>query len=232
LFLTLYPQRTDVKEAYFTPHNLAEKSRAMLAELEPLCQRHAGQTFAPGLAALLVLDMQAYFLQAVSHAFVPSAAAILPNVARLAEIFSGFNQPIFFTRHVNTDADAGSMAAWWRDLLRPDAPESLIVPALDTSRGTVLRKNQYDAFHETALENELRRLGVEQVVVTGVMTHLCCETTARSAFMRGFQVFFCVDGTATYTEAFHRAALLNLAHGFSRPMLCGEIAGAFGGSDF
>lgn len=219
-----------MKETYFTPTNLTEKSRAMLAELEPLCQRHAGQTFTTGLAALLVLDMQAYFLQESSHAFVPSAAAILPNVTRLVETFAASGRPVFFTRHVDTDAEAGSMAAWWRDLLRPDAPESRIVPALDTSRGMVICKRQYDAFYETALEDELRRLGVTQVAVTGVMTHLCCETTARSAFMRGFQVFFCVDGTASYTEAFQRAALLNLAHGFSRLMLCGEIAGAFGGN--
>ncbi len=76
----------------------------------------------------------------------------------------------------------------------------------------------------TSLEQELRSRGVEQVVVTGVMTHLCCETTARTAFVRGFEVFFCVDGTATYTEAFQRASLLNLAHGFALPVLCEEIA--------
>jgi len=61
------------------------------------------------------------------------------------------------------------------------------------------------------------------LAVTGVMTHLCCETTARSAFMRGFDVFFAIDGTATYTEALHRAALLNLAHGFTLPVLTEEI---------
>jgi len=61
------------------------------------------------------------------------------------------------------------------------------------------------------------------VVICGVMTHLCCETTARSAFMRGFEVFFTVDGTATYTEAFHRASLLNLSHGFAVPVLVENI---------
>jgi isochorismate hydrolase len=55
------------------------------------------------------------------------------------------------------------------------------------------------------------------------MTHLCCETTARSAFMRGLQVFIAVDGTATYSEAFHRASLLNLSHGFALPVLVDEI---------
>ncbi|MEW6239950.1 MAG: isochorismatase family protein, partial [Chloroflexota bacterium] len=72
-------------------------------------------------------------------------------------------------------------------------------------------------------EQTLRDLEVEQVVITGVMTHLCCETTARAAFVRGFDVFYVVDGTATYTEAFHRASLLNLAHGFAVPVLAEEI---------
>jgi isochorismate hydrolase len=47
------------------------------------------------------------------------------------------------------------------------------------------------------------------------MTHLCCETSARSAFMRGFEVFFPIDGTATYNRDFHLATLRNLAHGFA-----------------
>jgi len=55
------------------------------------------------------------------------------------------------------------------------------------------------------------------------MTHLCCESSARSAFMRGFEVLFTIDGTATYREDFHRAAILNLAHGFAHPVLTGEI---------
>ena len=89
------------------------------------------------------------------------------------------------------------------------------------------KKGHYDAFYETSLENVLQAGDVTQVVITGLMTHLCCETTARSAFMRGYEVFLAIDGTATYTEAFHRAALLNLAHGFVMPMLVEEILSAF-----
>ncbi len=58
------------------------------------------------------------------------------------------------------------------------------------------------------------------------MTHLCCETTARSAFVRGFEVFFTIDGTATYNKEFHFATLHNLAHGFALPILVDEILDA------
>jgi isochorismate hydrolase len=55
------------------------------------------------------------------------------------------------------------------------------------------------------------------------MTHLCCETTARSAFVRGFEVFFTIDGTATYNQGFHLGTLVNLSHGFATPVLASEI---------
>jgi isochorismate hydrolase len=119
------------------------------------------------------------------------------------------------------------MGRWWRDLIKQDEERSLITREFDTNQATTILKNQYDAFYGTDLENILRREGITQVVITGVMTHLCCETTARSAFMRGFEVFFTVDGTATYNEEFHRATLLNLAHGFAVPVLMEELLMAF-----
>ncbi len=211
------------RETYFTPDTIQQKSRAMLESLASFRSRHTDIIFRPECAALLVLDMQEYFLREGSHAFVPSAPASLPNLQRLIRDFTAHNRPVIFTRHVNTDEDARMMSRWWRDVLRADSPDSAICASLDTSKGIVIPKTQYDAFYNTPLEETLRGRGVEQVVVTGVMTHLCCETTARSAFVRGFEVLFCVDGTATYTEEFHRSTLLNLTHGVAIPTACAEI---------
>lgn len=118
------------------------------------------------------------------------------------------------------------MATWWKDLIRIEDPLSAIIPDFDFSNRFVLRKNQYDAFYKTSMEEILRRKRVSQIIVTGVMTHLCCETTARSAFVRGFEVFFTIDGTATYNQDHHLATLLNLAHGFATPVLAAEIQAA------
>jgi isochorismate hydrolase len=115
------------------------------------------------------------------------------------------------------------MATWWRELISIENPLSAIISEFDFSRRYVLRKNQYDAFYQTNLEEILRIKGVTQVVISGVMTHLCCETTARSAFMRGFDVYFLIDGTATYNEEHQLATLLNLSHGFAQPVLTAEI---------
>lgn len=205
------------REAYFTLETIEEKSRSMLDALASLRNRHADQTFHCERAALLVLDMQDYFLREDSHAFIPSAPAIIPNTQALIESFYSSMRPVIFTRHINNDADAGMMSRWWRDLIRAENSHSAI-SAFDTTNGIVLDKAQYDAFYNTILEETLRSRGVEQVVIIGVMTHLCCETTARSAFVRGFEVFFCVDATATYTEELHRASLLSLSHGFAVPV--------------
>jgi len=214
-------------ESYFTKDNLRQKGHDLLADVQGFRSRH-DQTLDPKRSALLVIDMQRYFMDETSGAFLPASEAIIPGVLRVIDIYSDAGSPILFTRHLNTDANAGMMFSWWHgDLIRPEDSLSEISPRFDVSRGTVIEKSRYDAFYQTQLEEMLRRQEISQVVICGVMTHLCCETTARSAFMRGFEVFFAVDGTATQTEAFHRATLLNLAHGFAVPVLVEEIVGAF-----
>jgi len=210
------------KRNYFTRESIRQKSRAMLEEASRLSARH-DLTLVPERSVVLILDMQRYFLEGASHACIPAARAIVPGIAKLARAYFEDGLPIVFTRHLNTDANAGMMSRWWQDLIRADDPASEIVPEFDLSQGVVIEKSQYDAFYETPLDEMLREKGVTQIVICGVMSHLCCETTARSAFVRGFEVFFTVDGTATYTEAFHRATLLNLAHGFAVPVLTHEI---------
>ena len=210
-----------MKTHYFTLENIDAKSRAMLEEAAPLMRKV--EEFIPSRSALLILDMQRYFLEADSHAYIPSAKTIFPRLNALHAAYATLGLPIVWTRHLNTSADAGSMSRRWRDLIERENPLSEIYPDLDTSSGIIIEKTQYDAFYETNLEAYLRKHDVEQVLISGVMTHLCCETTARSAFMRGFDVFFLVDATATYNEDFHRATLRNLAHGFATLVLCEDV---------
>jgi nicotinamidase-related amidase len=216
-----------MKEAYFSGPIFGGKARAMLDNVRSLRARHEEIAFDPRSSALLVLDMQEYFLSPGSHAFVPCGEMILPKLSDLVSVFITLNRPVFFTQHSNSSKEAGMMKTWWKDLLSEGSPDWNLASELDTSKGRVIKKNQYDAFYNTQLESDLRNAGVTQVVIGGVMTHLCCETTARSAFMRGFQVFFLIDGTASYNEAYHQASLLNLSHGFAIPVLVEEIEEAF-----
>ena len=216
-----------MKEAYFTPETIATRAEAFKQDLGSLL-RDGVRGYEPNRSALLVLDMQRYFLEPTSHAYVPSAKAIIPGLHRLIQAYRTQRLNIVFTRHLNTPDNAGNMSAWWRDMISPDDPLNQIAPEFETGAGVAITKSQYDAFHETTLEELLRGGNVRQVVICGVMTHLCCETTARSAFMRGFEVFFTIDGTATYHEGFHQATLLNLAHGFAMPVLVSELLARLG----
>lgn len=211
------------KERYFAQETIEAKSQELLTSVEELRRRHTDIVFQPHIAALLVLDMQDYFLGESSHAFVPSAPAIVPAINKLISAFSGAEYPVVATRHVNTSEDAGMMSKWWRDIIKSQSAYSHNITIKNTHNLTTINKTQYDAFHLTTLEATLNKLAIKQVIICGVMTHLCCETTARSAFMRGFEVFFTVDGTATYNEELHRASLLTLSHGFAVPVLVGEL---------
>ena len=202
------------KERYFTPQNIQAKTEQLLLDYDRPSQA-SSFPFHPKQSALLVLDLQDYFLDAHSHAYIHSAAAIIPGINKLIDAYAQHDLQIFFTRHINDIHNSAMMSRWWRDLITADNPLSQISADIDTSRGTIIEKSQYDAFYQSDLDQRLQEKRVTQLVITGVMTHLCCETTARCAFMHGFEVFFPIDGTATYHEAYHRASLQNLAHGFA-----------------
>lgn len=173
--------------------------------------------------ALLVLDMQQYFLRGDSHAFVPSAPAIVPGILQLINGFKRADFPVIFTKHINSEADAGNMSTWWRDMITADQQLAELVEPFQPVAHDVVIKTQYDAFFGTDLQQRLDFHQVTDVIVTGVMTHLCCETTARSAFVSGYRVWFPVDGTATYNIDFHIGSLRNLAHGFARIPLMKDL---------
>jgi nicotinamidase-related amidase len=206
-------------------HRLPTEANAR--RLMPVARRR-GPEFGISKAALLILDMQKYFLDAGSHAFVPDSAAIVGNLAGLARRFGAAGRPVIMTRHSNTEADAGMMGRWWDDLVEPGSPGAELEPLLEGLSTAIVDKAQYDAFHGTSLEAILRDSGSEQVVVTGVMTHLCVESTARAAFIRGFAVFLPADCTATYNREYHAATLLNLAHGAAAIVTFSELMEAAG----
>jgi len=212
------------KECYLTPENLPGKIPAWMEELEEIRRRRAF-VFDPHHAALLVLDMQEYFLFPTSHAYVPSSVAILPPIRRLIARFSSMNRPIYFTRHTASPDPADNMALWWRENPGTYDSRTRRIPEYAKSEYPTIEKHTYSAFHQTGLLERLHAHSVSQVVITGVMTHLCVETTAREAFMHNLQVFVPVDTTATYTEKMHLGSLRSLAHGFGIVCPSAELIG-------
>jgi len=169
-------------------------------------------------AALLVIDMQNFFLDPDSPTFTCGGSAILPNVKRLIAAFRSANRPVIFTRHVHHPdrLDAGIMGWWWEGMCVEGTPESEIYREIaPLPNEKVILKHRYSAFYNTDLETILRCAKIEDLVISGIMTNMCCESTARDAYYRDYRIFFPADGTGGTNEDMHVASLLNLAYGFS-----------------
>lgn len=171
----------------------------------------------PGRTAVLLIDLQEYF-RGIIH-------PILKNILELVSVLRRGNVPLVFTQHGNKPgADSGVLDQWWADLIIEGSDDARLITELNVGDGDyIIPKNTYSAFHRTALETNLKNLGVTDLVIGGVMTNLCCETTARDAFVRDFRVFFLADGTSTVSEDFHLSTLKNLGYGFATLMTCHQF---------
>ncbi len=168
-----------------------------------------------------MVDMQEYFRL--------WAETILSNIIQLIGCCRQANVPVIFTRHahINPIVDGGMLAKWWDELIIDGTPEANFLPEITPqSREKIIHKNRYSAFFQTDLHSHLQKHRIQQLIISGVMTNLCCETTARDAFVHDYEVFFLTDGTATREEEFQRATLLNLSFGFAQLVTCKEICDA------
>ena len=211
-------------DAYVTPDSLEEKTQCWLRKIESFNQ-HKMKLNAQK-AALLVIDMQKFFLDPASPTFTCGGLAILPTVRTLIQSFREAHRPVIYTCHVHHPdrLDAGIMGWWWEGMCLEGSAESKLHEDIQPlPKDKVIHKHRYSAFYNTDLETILRCLTVEDLVVCGVMTNLCCESTARDAYYRDYRVFFLADGTGSVNEEMHLASLLNLAFGFACVTTAPEI---------
>jgi isochorismate hydrolase len=204
-----------MKEKYFTRENIETVTRDIrnkVLAVNPRQKKWRRQ----GNTALLITDMQYYFLKASSHAYIPSADAIIPNINRLIYTFHSMQRPVILTRHFNRKGDAGMMEKWWKHLIDKTSHEYKITSKIKVDMPyEIIDKEHYDAFAGTRLEELLVSSNTESLVIAGVMTNLCCETTLRSAFVKGYDAVMPLDATAAYNKSYHTSTFINLSFGFS-----------------
>jgi nicotinamidase-related amidase len=157
----------------------------------------------PSRMALLTVDLQNCFVERTSHAPV-DGLAVLERINRLAGVCRDAGIVVIHSRHV-LEPD-GSNIGLLREIafparfgmLNPGAPSSKLHPRLAVDpRDLLLDKPRFGCFYGTDLESMLRTRGVDTLIISGIATNICCDTTAREAVMRDFRVFFLSDGTAT-----------------------------------
>lgn len=196
-------------------------------EAAPYLSRHRSEThaYAPAASALLIIDMQEQFIIPSSRGFLPDSELIVDNIEALLKAYRKHGLPVIHTRHaLGKGEQPGHMGRWWKEVLKDGNPLTRTVERLAPINGeTAIRKAQYSAFAGTRLDQVLKAKGISKLLITGVMTHLCCDTTARDAFMRGYDVYLVVDGTASRNEELHMSSVRALSDGFVIPVTTKEV---------
>jgi isochorismate hydrolase len=165
--------------------------------------------------AILVIDVQQYFFSESSHAFLKGSWRVRENIQtflkRIRQLSEGLSLsiPIIATIH---KGGSENMKKWWGNVVE-DVWAKLAIE--EDLVDVVIYKDSYDAFYMTELEDILKAKSADQLIISGVMTHLCCETTARSGFVRGYEIVMVEDCLWDKDEWYHYASLKNLAHGFA-----------------
>lgn len=147
-----------------------------------------GQNPAPiERSALLVVDIQDSF-KATARWEQRNNPRFEENVERLIQAWRGAGLPVIFILHTDSDPGFETTSPFLKvmDFLKPAADEPVIL------------KNTRNAFTSTNLQEMLREKGVERLVVTGISTEQCCETTTRVAADLGFDVDFVSEATRTF----------------------------------
>lgn len=139
--------------------------------------------------ALLIIDAQQEYFAPVGKMVLPDGPKAVTNIARNLAWARAKGVPVVHITHESRRPNAATFV--------PGSPALEVHPAVAPKPGeTVIRKHMPGAFTGTPLEEYLRTLGIEQVIVSGFMTQMCCDTTTREAAHRGFKVLLLADATA------------------------------------
>src|SRR5436305_13576217 len=183
---------------------------------------HCFANLDPGRTALVVIDLQHAFMNdAVGHAVVPAARDIVPAVNRLAAAVRRSGGGVFWVQMTHDDAclDEWSVAF---EISTPAMREKSIAalsegglghqlwPDLDVQpEDEIVKKYRYSGFlpGTSDLADRLRARGFDTVLITGTVTNVCCESSARVANMMNFRTIMVSDGNAALSETEHNASL-------------------------
>ena len=176
----------------------------------------------PARTALVVIDLQHAFMNdAVGHAVVPSARDIVPAVNRLAAAMRATGGGVFWIKMTHDDRCLEDWSVAF-EISTPAMREKRIAalsegglghqlwPDLDVRpEDEIVKKYRYSGFlpGTSDLADRLRARGFDTVLITGTVTNVCCESSARDANMMNFRTVMVSDGNAALTQAEHEASL-------------------------
>jgi ureidoacrylate peracid hydrolase len=176
----------------------------------------------PKRTALVVVDLQNAFMDdEVGHAVCPAARDIVPNVNRLAAATRAAGGAVFWIKNT---FDETCLTEWsvMQDISTPAGRAKRAAAMSENTKGhelwptldvrpedEIVKKYRFSAFlpGTSDLPARLRARGFDTVLITGTVTNVCCESSARDAMMSNFRVIMVSDGNAAMTQAEHEASL-------------------------
>lgn len=203
-------------------------SSGALAENHPTIRAMSGATptsqLPVGKTALLVIDFQnEYFTGKMP---IPDGAAALANTRKLIAFADDHKMPVFHVQHI---APAGSA------VFAKDGETVKFHPDMQPrAQDVVLQKTTVSVFGSTDLDARLKRAGIENLIISGLMTHACVAGAARDAAPLGYNVLVASDASATRAitrvngeaidkDALHKAALAEVEDTFGDVMTTEQI---------
>lgn len=149
--------------------------------------------------SIIIVDMQKDFIYADGRLYVPSSEKIIAPLKTLLERCRANGLTVVFTQDWHKE-DASEFKIWPKHCIAGTRGAEIIDELKPNPGEFIIRKETYDAFFNTDLEDILKRAGVENVIVTGVVANICVLHTAGSAALRGFKVVLPVDCIAALND--------------------------------
>ncbi|MRE93063.1 isochorismatase family protein [Enterobacter bugandensis] len=181
--------------------------------------------FEPERAALLIHDMQEYFLNFWGENS-DMMQQVVANIAKLRAYCKEHNIPVYYTAQPKEQSDEDRALLndmWGPGLTRSPEQQRIVAELAPDEADTVLVKWRYSAFHRSPLEQMLKETGRNQLLITGVYAHIGCMTTATDAFMRDIKPFFIADALADFTRDEHLMSLNYVAGRSGRVVMTDEL---------
>jgi len=189
----------------------------------------------PEKSALLVIDMQNDFVAEGYPMEVPAARRKLPQMQGVVQDCRTAGIPVIYTEHILLDSfnvsplESTYNPALLSEGMRKGSLGAKVVDELKPEEtDVVIQKHRYDAFHNTALDTVLKTIRglhqVDTIIIIGTLSEVCCESTARSAYMRDYKVAFISDATGALSEEAQAATEKNIGTFFGRVMTTGQLA--------
>ncbi|NQV79161.1 MAG: cysteine hydrolase [Alphaproteobacteria bacterium] len=227
-------------------HNITIRQEIVDRVLARRKRFHVFDTLDPSKTCCVIIDMQNLFCEPGGAAEVPATRGLVPCINDLTESLRTLGAKIVWVTHENicdrngTDWNnyfdvfvAGEVRKRTLESLVPGNSGQDIWHELHVDEHDLrITKNRYSALipGSSSLERVLRSYGLENVLIAGTKTNVCCESTGRDAMMMDFRVVMISDCLAALSDEEHRAALETFIQQFGDVMTAEEVLAALGKS--